>query len=78
MMSASSHCPAKIADIVHIQPVFFCDQATIVPDISTNENISRVGFVLNSGGSSVSQNKLPQLNLGYIYILKYLQSNFIG
>ena len=28
----------------------------------------------NSGGSSVSQNKLPQL----IYILKYLQSNFIG
>ena len=32
----------------------------------------------NSGGSSVSQNKLPQLILGYIYILKYLQSNFIG
>ena len=31
-----------------------------------------------SGGSSVSQNKLPQLILGYIYILKYLQSNFIG
>ena len=30
------------------------------------------------GGSSVSQNKLPQLILGYIYILKYLQSNFIG
>ena len=31
-----------------------------------------------SGGSSVSQNKLPQLILGYIYNLKYLQSNFIG
>ena len=31
-----------------------------------------------SGGSSVSQNKLPQLILGYIYILRYLQSNFIG
>ena len=31
-----------------------------------------------SGGSSVSQNKLPQLILGYICILKYLQSNFIG
>ena len=31
-----------------------------------------------SGGSSVSQNKLPQLILGYIYILKYVQSNFIG
>ena len=31
-----------------------------------------------SGGSSVSQNKLLQLILGYIYILKYLQSNFIG
>ena len=31
-----------------------------------------------SGGSSVSQNKLPQLILGYIYILKYLQSNLIG
>ena len=34
--------------------------------------------VPGSGGSSVSQNKLPQLILGYIYILKYLQSNFIG
>ena len=34
--------------------------------------------VVFSGGSSVSQNKLPQLILGYIYILKYLQSNFIG
>ena len=33
---------------------------------------------LSSGGSSVSQNKLPKLILGYIYILKYLQSNFIG
>ena len=32
----------------------------------------------SSGGSSVSQNKIPQLILGYIYILKYLQSNFIG
>ena len=32
----------------------------------------------DSGGSSVSQNKLPQLILGYIYILKYLQSNSIG
>ena len=34
--------------------------------------------VLYSGGSSVGQNKLLQLILGYIYILKYLQSNFIG
>ena len=34
-------------------------------------------YVGVSGGSSVSQNKLPQLILGYIYILKYLQSNFI-
>ena len=33
---------------------------------------------IDSGGSSVSQNKLPQLILGYIYILKHLQSNFIG
>ena len=33
---------------------------------------------LGSGGSSVGQNKLLQLILGYIYILKYLQSNFIG
>ena len=32
----------------------------------------------NSGGSSVGQNKLLQLILGYIYILKHLQSNFIG
>ena len=32
----------------------------------------------HSGGSSASQNKLPQLILGYIYILKNLQSNFIG
>ena len=31
-----------------------------------------------SGGSSVSQNKLLQLILEYIYILKYLQNNFIG
>ena len=34
--------------------------------------------ICSSGGSSGSQNKLPQLILGYIYILKYLQSNFIG
>ena len=27
---------------------------------------------------ALSQNKLPQLVLEYIYILKYLQSNFIG
>ena len=32
----------------------------------------------DSGGSSVGQNKLLQLILGYIYILKHLQSNFIG
>ena len=32
----------------------------------------------NSGGSSVSQNKLPQPTIGNIYIFKYLQSNFIG
>ena len=31
-----------------------------------------------SGGSSVGQNKLLQLILGYIYISKQLQSNFIG
>ena len=38
----------------------------------------RNNIFVGSGGSSVSQNKLPQLILGYIYILKYLQSNFIG
>ena len=37
-----------------------------------------MALVDTSGGSSVSQNKLPQVILGYIYILKYLQSNFIG
>ena len=37
-----------------------------------------VMILRGSGRSSVSQNKLPQLILGYIYILKYLQSNFIG
>ena len=47
------------------------------------ENQSQLSSIVNtsaacSGGSSVSQNKLPQLILGYIYILKYLQSNFIG
>ena len=31
-----------------------------------------------SGRSSVGQNKLLQLILGYIYVLKHLQSNFIG
>ena len=41
----------------------------VVPDLMMS---------VNSGGSSVSQNKLPQLILGYTYILKYLQSNFIG
>ena len=35
-------------------------------------------YISSSGGSSASQNKLPQLILGYIYILKYVQSNFIG
>ena len=35
-------------------------------------------IIRGSGGSSVSQNELPQLILGYIYILKYLQSNFIS
>ena len=37
-----------------------------------------LAFMANSGGSSVGQNKLLQLILGHIYILKYLQSNFIG
>ena len=32
----------------------------------------------SNGGSSVSQNKLPQLIPVYIYILKCLQSKFIG
>ena len=41
----------------------------------SNKLVNRALF---SGGSRVSQNKLPQLILGYIYILKYLQSNFIG
>ena len=40
--------------------------------------VSHLYFLHASGGSSVGQNKLPQLILGYIYILKYLQSNFIG
>ena len=46
--------------------------------IKTNSKVGKFLAVANSGGSSVSQNKLPQLILGYIYILKYLQSNFIG
>ena len=46
----------------------------------SNERILKCGIPQgsNSGGSSVSQNKLLQLILGYIYILKYLQSIFIG
>ena len=36
----------------------------------------KLHHVTGSGGFSVSQNKLPQLILGYIYILKYLQGNF--
>ena len=44
------------------------------------ENIKKIEVEMKkySGGSSVSQNKLPQLIVGYIYILKYLQSNSIG
>ena len=53
---------------------------------STCLNISPVQYspsasliqMINSGGSSLGQNKLPQLILGCIYILKHLQSNFIG
>ena len=41
-------------------------------------NNCEIGGLKISGGSSVSQNKLLQLIIGYIYILKYLQSNFIG
>ena len=37
-----------------------------------------LAFMANTGGSSVGQNKLLQLILGHIYILKHLQSNFIG
>ena len=37
-----------------------------------------IEFLEFSGGSSVSQNKLQQPILGYIYISKYLQSDFIG
>ena len=46
--------------------VKFADDLTLgVPGTESRET---------SGGSSVSQNKLPELILGYIY----LQSNFIG
>ena len=45
---------------------------------SEKEMLDRNIIIHPSGGSSVSQNKLPQLILGYIYILKHLQSNFIG
>ena len=45
---------------------------------ANREDISTCILVISSGGSRVSQNKLQQLILGYIYILKYLQSNFIG
>ena len=43
-------------------------------------SMKNIDFVHNQAEFSkiVSQNKLPQLILGYIYILKYLQSNFIG
>ena len=40
--------------------------------------VSGIATFIHSGGSSIGQNKLPQLIFGYIYILKYLQSNFIG
>ena len=36
--------------------------------------LKSIPAVKGSGGSSVSQNKLPQLILGYIYILKYLKA----
>ena len=50
----------------------------MVKHIQGKRDGSGSGEVRDSGGSSVSQNKLPQLILGYIYILKYLQSNFTG
>ena len=51
-----------------------------MPVWEIEENIveQRNVYCRGSGGSSVSQNKLPQLTLGYICILKYLQSKFIG
>ena len=50
---------------------------SVMPE-EEKDNVLRCLLQESSGGSSVSQNKLPQLILGYIYILKYLQSNFIG
>ena len=54
--------------------LFFADE---LPE-SKLQRAKSVKGSLKQWRSSVSQNKLPQLILGYIYILKYLQSNFIG
>ena len=35
-------------------------------------------YTMSNGRSSLGQNKLLQLILGYIYILKHLQSSFLG
>ena len=51
------------------------DQGEASDDSSEDSGSDEAEF---SGGSSVGQNKLLQLILGYIYILKHLQSNFIG
>ena len=38
--------------------------------IGPKQVLKQLLLFVTSGGSSVSQNKLPQLILGYIYILK--------
>ena len=62
--------------------MFICvqvDPKKAAPQGKVRNCVNFMVYVLYiSGGSSVGQNKLPQLILGYIYILKYLQSNFIG
>ena len=64
-------------DVEKAGPCLFpCGYLRSTPDGTINS--TKVPDKEVSGGSSVSQNNLPQLILGYIYILKYLQSNFIG
>ena len=60
---------------------FILDETYDVVHVKSFSEMQKLAYSIvqsHSGGSRVSQNKLPQLILGYIYILKYLQSNFIG
>ena len=71
--------PEKIANMVKVQAGevrSFLGMANTCHEYTPD--YAALTSPLSSGRSSVSQNKLSQLILGNIYILKYLQSNFIG